>query len=116
MSMTFRQLGSMQRLSVIGRMAVAGALLLVFANGAAVAADIVKGRQLYNMHCANCHGANGISFMPGAPNFARQERMMQPDVNLAVAIRNGKNAMPAFAGVLTESQIFDVVGYMRTFR
>ena len=92
------------------------AVMLAFASGTVTAADIIKGRQLYNMHCANCHGANGISFMPGAPSFARQERMLQPDGNLALAIRNGKNAMPAFAGVLTESQIFDVVGYMRTLR
>lgn len=116
MSMTFRSNCLVRRVSAFGFLAVAGALLLASATSAAVAADIIKGRQLYNMHCANCHGGNGISFMPGAPSFARQERMMQPDGNLALAIRNGKNAMPAFAGVLTESQIFDVVGYMRTLR
>ncbi len=52
--------------------------------------------------------------MPNAPNFARGESMLQPDPVIATSIRNGINAMPAFQGVLSDSDIMNVVVYLRT--
>ena len=82
----------------------------------AEAADVIKGSQVYAMHCASCHGPAGVSVMRGAPNLARAERMLQSDVALLGAIRSGRNAMPAYAGILTDQQILDVVAYSRTLR
>jgi len=78
------------------------------------ASDMFKGRKLYNSHCALCHGMGGQATMPGAPNFARQERILVPDFTLLAAIRSGKNAMPAFQGILTDRDILDVIAYIRT--
>ncbi|WP_206047156.1 c-type cytochrome [Noviherbaspirillum denitrificans] len=78
------------------------------------AGDMFKGRQLYNSHCAVCHGAGGQATMPGAPSFARQERIIKPDFTLLASIRTGKNAMPAFQGILTDRDILDVIAYIRT--
>jgi len=72
--------------------------------------------MVYDRYCASCHGAAGISVMPNAPNFARGERLMQPDAGLMAAIRGGRNAMPAFAGVLSDREILDVVAFLRTLR
>ena len=99
----------------------AGALLIaacagLLGAGTAPAADIVKGARLYGMHCASCHGASGVSVMPGAPNFARGERMLQPDVQILMAIRSGRNAMPAYNGIIPDRDILDVIAYMRTMR
>jgi cytochrome c6 len=80
------------------------------------AADVAKGAQIYNTHCASCHGLNGVSVMPTAPNFARSERMLQPDIQLLMAIKAGRAAMPAYNGVLADRDIFDVIAYMRTLR
>lgn len=88
--------------------------LWTFGPGAAWAADPNKGAQIYATHCASCHGASGISVMPNAPNFARGESMLQPDPVIATSIRNGINAMPAFQGVLSDSDIMNVVVYLRT--
>ena len=80
------------------------------------AADIMKGGQLYNRHCASCHGPTGVSLVPGAPNLARAERMLQSDLTLLATLRTGKNAMPGYAGILTDLQILDVIAYTRTLR
>ena len=97
------------------------ALIAALAAGAvpalpARAADVASGEKIYRQYCAQCHGANGIAVLPNAPSFARGDRLMQPDQVLALTVRGGRNAMPAFAGLLNERQIFDVVAYLRTIR
>lgn len=78
------------------------------------AADVFKGKQFYGSHCAVCHGQAGISKFPGAPNFARQEGILKPDFTLLSTIRAGRNAMPAFQGMLSDRDIMDVIAYIRT--
>lgn len=90
------------------------ALALAGAGGVARAADIHRGGTLYATHCAICHGANGSPVMPGAPNFRRMESLMRPDMQLMIAIRSGKGAMPGYFGVLREREILDVVAFLRT--
>ena len=51
----------------------------------------------------------------GAPNFTRGQGLMKPDALLYDTILKGKNAMPAFRGVLTEEQFYDVITYIRSF-
>ena len=87
---------------------------VMLAASPALAADIGKGGRIYSMHCASCHGPGGMSVMPGAPNFARNERLLQPDVMLLGSVRNGKNAMPAYVGILNDREILDVIAYLRT--
>lgn len=88
--------------------------MLAFGSGTSRAADTIKGGELYAVHCASCHGASGISVMPNAPNFARSESLLQPDLLLLTSIKNGKNAMPAYQGILSDHDIMDVVVYLRT--
>jgi cytochrome c6 len=52
--------------------------------------------------------------MPDAPSFALGENLLQPDSSLLTSIKNGKNAMPAYEGILSDSDILDVVVYLRT--
>jgi cytochrome c6 len=80
------------------------------------AADINKGGQLYGLHCANCHGSNGVPVMGGAPNFQRSEKLLQPDILLLASIRRGKNAMPAYVGILRDHEIMDVIAHLRTLQ
>ena len=92
------------------------ALAAAAAAGPGTAADMMNGGRIYAMHCASCHGPKGASIMPNAPNFARGERLLQPDTALLAAIRNGKAAMPAYVGILNDREILDVIAYTRTLR
>lgn len=100
----------------MGRARFALIALLSAAAAPLHAADINNGRQIYKQHCAGCHGASGMSVMPGAPNIARGAGLMQADTAILVSIRNGKNAMPAYTGILKDQAILDVIAYMRTLR
>lgn len=95
---------------------LAGVSLLLAAGGAAYAADPGNGGKIYATHCSSCHGDDGVSTMPGTPDFARRERMFKPDTALLVSIRDGISVMPAYKGLLTDQEILDVIAYLRTFR
>jgi mono/diheme cytochrome c family protein len=82
--------------------------------GACQAADPALGARLYTSHCAACHGARGAPLMPGAPDFRRIETLLRPDAQLLRSIRNGQRAMPAYFGVLKDSEILDVIAHLRT--
>lgn len=80
----------------------------------ALAADPGKGQNLYMKYCASCHGMDGMAVMPGAPNFALNEGLLQADNSLLQTMRSGRNAMPAFQGVLDDEQLRDVIAFLRT--
>jgi len=88
--------------------------ILVFASATSSATNSIKGGELYTQHCASCHGVSGISVMFNAPNFARSESLLQPDPLLLISIKNGKNAMPAYQGILNDQEIIDIIIYLRT--
>ena len=90
---------------------------LVLAGGQAPlhAADTASGSKLYATHCASCHGNRGEGAMPGTPNFARANSLLQPDARLLQNIKDGKNAMPGYYGILKEREILDVIAHLRTF-
>ena len=81
----------------------------------AQAANTNEGKKLYDRHCAMCHGLQGKSTMANAPNFKRGEGLFKSDFDLQAHIKKGKNACPAFTGLLKPQQIFDVIAYLRTF-
>jgi len=94
--------------------ALAAALGLLPPAGSA--ADVIRGGEIYRAYCANCHGPNGRPVLPTAPDFSRQERLLQPDPALLQSVRNGRGAMPAFQGLLRDREILDVIAYLRTLR
>lgn len=96
------------------RRLLAPLVLALWSSGVSYAADTIKGGSLYAAHCTACHGTSGVSIMPGAPNFARSESLLQPDLALLAAIKAGKNVMPSFQGVLSDRDILNVIAYLRT--
>ena len=77
------------------------------------ASDLNLGREIYQQHCAMCHGVNGTASMAGAPDFKRGQGLMQSDRALLKRIQVGDKACPAYRGILTDQQIFDVIAYVR---
>ena len=81
---------------------------------AAHGADVFKGETLYRTYCESCHGSAGRGVMPGTPNFASGQALMQSDLSLFRGISDGKQVMPGFQGVLSQYEILDVIAFLRT--
>lgn len=103
----------LSRVSLVLATVVVALLSAGFSSGL-YAADHIKGRELYERNCMVCHGQGGQSVMPGVPNFGRGEGVLKPDFTLLASIRSGRNAMPAFQGILTDRDIMDVIAFVRT--
>jgi len=92
------------------------------------------GRVLYAQHCASCHGLKlegqpdwkrrlPSSRLPAPPHDASGHTWHHPDEVLLRITREGPAAivgngyesdMPGFAAVLTDQQIRDVIGYIKS--
>lgn len=90
--------------------------LAAFNPSSAQAADPSKGRALYMTHCQNCHGAKGVGQLPGMPDFAHGEGLFKPDMEVVRVIKSGRGMMPAYQGVFSETQLLDLVAFLRTLR
>ena len=83
-------------------------------SASSVAADRQNGGKIYDQHCVACHGEYGNTLDPTVPNFANGDRLIQMDSELLRQIRSGNQTMPSFRGILSDSEIRDVIAYLRT--
>jgi mono/diheme cytochrome c family protein len=91
---------------------------------AADAKSIEAGKELYDKHCAGCHGdtgkgdgSMGAELNPKPPDLTDAEwKHGSTDGELYLVIRDGaKNTdMKPFAKKLTAHQIWDVINYVRS--
>ncbi|QSX37721.1 c-type cytochrome [Shewanella sedimentimangrovi] len=88
-------------------------LFAIFCLSSFSAAANNNGADLYQRHCAQCHGSDGEPVMPGAANFNLQQGLNQSPKALALRIENGKRSCPPFAGILNEQQLYDLVSHLR---
>jgi mono/diheme cytochrome c family protein len=92
------------------------------------------GRDLYALHCASCHGANlegqpewmrrlPSGRLPAPPHDASGHTWHHPDGVLFRIVKEGTAAvvgqgyesdMPAFAGILSDQQIRDVLAFIKS--
>ena len=95
--------------------------LLVFSIAAmfafttpAIAGDADSGAKIFSANCAACH-AGGRNVINGAKTL-QKDALEKYEMNSIDAIiyqvNNGKNAMPAFKGRLSDAQIDDVATYV----
>lgn len=103
----------MKHTIIVGRSLVF--MLLLLATGVVMAGDPMKGRSLYLNRCAGCHGVEGQPQVGAIPNFKMGEKLMQPDQQLLSFVKKGKGVMPGFKGVLTDTEIMDIIAHIRTF-
>lgn len=76
------------------------------------------GADIYRQHCATCHGGDGKA------NTARGKRKGATDLTKSTignpagirVITNGRELMPDFKDTLSQTEISEVMAYIRGFR
>ena len=63
--------------------------------------------------CVNCHGTDGKAMIADAKDLSISQLS---DDEIKSAIMNGKNAMAAYKKVLSDSEITQLSGYVKTLR
>jgi cytochrome c553 len=95
--------------------------------GAAVVARADNAKVNWQMHCAMCHGKKGQANTPagrmlGAPDLSQAKVQASfTDEQAFKAIKEGvekddRRRMKSFAGELTDTDIRELVNYLRTFK
>ncbi len=85
--------------------------------------SLVRGAEIYKTNCASCHGETGLGDGPAgtalnplpAP-IAHTSQMLSDDLLFYRVSEGGvpfQTSMPAWKGVLTEEQRWDVIAYVR---
>lgn len=67
--------------------------------------------RIFSTRCASCHGAAGQGLI--GPSFNGVSTRYETPEEQEEIVRNGRNNMPAFKGVLSDEQIAAVVKYER---
>ncbi len=91
-----------------------------------VAADATSnkaGMALYTKNCASCHGkaglgdgvkARALKEFPG--DFSKADFQGQTDGDHFYKTKTGRGEMPKYEGKLSDTDIWNIVNYMRTFK
>jgi len=82
-------------------------LLPLVACGSSLTGDATAGATVYADNCASCHGADATG--GSGPNLVGE---VETDEATDI-IMNGKEAMPAFADILSEQDVADVIAYLQ---
>ncbi len=69
---------------------------------------------LYKTKCAMCHGPDGKGGKMGTRDFASPEVKAETDAQLTEIITKGKGKMPSYTGKLKDSEVKDLVTYIRS--
>jgi cytochrome c6 len=108
----------MRRLLTLISVSCALALAFLLSGTPAWAADAAHGAQIFSANCAACHmgGGNVVNAEKTLKAEALSAYLVdyESDHQAAIAyqVRQGKNAMPAFLGKLTDDDIADVAAYV----
>ena len=109
-------------ITVVVGLIVLAAAIRFFGNSAQANSPVGDAAGTYNSKCAKCHGRDGRSkTMRGRLTHSRDlsSGEWQNDVSderIYNSISNGKGKMPAFKKSLTDSQIDELVNYVRRLR
>ncbi len=82
--------------------------------------SLKNGQQLFKRNCKTCHGEpgknNGLPLVPKPTDIANADFLkINSDGALFTKMTEGKNTMPTFKAVLSATQRWQIVNYIRSF-
>ncbi|NJO81043.1 MAG: c-type cytochrome [Cyanobacteria bacterium RM1_2_2] len=91
-----------------------GLALLVCLSSPAAASDLANGAKVFSANCAACHtgGGNLINAAKTLKQSDLEKYEMASIEAIKTQVTKGKNAMPAFGGRLSDTQIDEVAAYV----
>ncbi|MGB3137017.1 MAG: c-type cytochrome [Nodosilinea sp.] len=95
-------------------LAVTLVALTLWMTPTAQAADLAHGGQIFGNNCAACHigGGNVVNGAKTLKQADLEKYDMASLEAITAQVTNGKNAMPAFKGRLSDEDIADVASYV----
>ena len=86
--------------------------------------SLARGKNLFEVNCATCHGLNGNGNGPAALGIATFPRQLwawyntdsSTDGYLYWFVTNGRNEMPPWGLVMSENERWDVINYIKTLK
>lgn len=92
-------------------------------SGKKLKSSAKKGAAIFNKFCIVCHGTKGLGDGPGGKalnpkpaNLASVTVQAQTDGEIFWKISNGRGAMIKWDPIIKESDRWDLVNYIRTFK
>ena len=82
-------------------------------------AILERGKALYSVNCAFCHGADARGGDGGGPNLLRSQLVLSDNQGELIGdvVRNGRPGPPAMPPIaLSASQVSDIADYIHSFR
>jgi mono/diheme cytochrome c family protein len=112
----------MRFFAVLGAVSALSVLQAGCKREQAEADPLAETRHLYLSACAKCHGSDGRGGVPAAEglpapsNFTdRAFQASRSDDQLKQAIKQGKGPMPPFGALFDDTQMANLVVYVRSF-
>jgi hypothetical protein len=77
------------------------------------------GEKLYSINCMSCHGTPGkgnfLKLVPPPADPATEKIQANNDGVIFYKVTTGRGQMPSFKSVLTTSEVWNIVSYIRSF-
>lgn len=88
-----------------------------------LAVSVKHGAALFKAQCEMCHGVKGngkgiagMYLTPHPANFTSAKIQSETDGDLFWKLTNGNSPMASYKNILTETQRWDLINYIRTFK
>merc|ERR1740139_454961 len=100
----------------VAKAGIVAAAITIVGVSPALAGDVEAGSQLFSVNCAACHAGGQNVIMP--EKTLEKEALDQylsggrSEDSVVNQVTNGKNAMPAFGGRLSDDDIANVASYV----
>jgi mono/diheme cytochrome c family protein len=85
--------------------------------------DAAAGKEIWGTNCKSCHGIKGLGDGSKAEkidiscgDFSSKEFQSLSDGELFYKTKTGRKPMPSFKEKLSDTELWQVVAYMRTFK
>ncbi len=99
--------------------AVAVVAVMCLAGASLRAQDTASGEKVFKAKCASCHGPDGKGETAAgkatkARDICSDDVKKESDAAWTDIITKGKNKMPSYTGKISDSDVKDVIAYMRS--